>query len=241
MGAILRKYATGTGADIYIPIIKAGVLDFAVSGDWTPAASDVKVSKDGGTDTNIGTLPVFTNGSWKFVFTDAELTAAFIVVKVVDAATKAVEDQTIIIETYGNASAQHAFDLDTAAVTVAANGINDAALDADVDTYQAKVWLIDDDTGTNDRYVVAFFKNGQPITAGVTIPDLWVFTAAASPSDLVGTSGAPQALTEVGTTETWFHNEASSRIADGTAYMARIRFTVDGSQRTWYQPIGRDT
>lgn len=130
MGAILRKYATGTGGDIYIPIIKRGVLDFAVSGDWTPAAGDVKVSKDGGTDTNIGTLPVFTNGNWKFVFTDAELTAAFIVVKVVDSATKAVEDQAILIETYGNASAQHAMDLDDAslqgALTEIAQGVPSA-------------------------------------------------------------------------------------------------------------------
>ncbi len=59
--------------------------------------------------------------------------------------------------------------------------------------------------------------------------------------NLVGTSGAPQALTEAGTNEVWFHNEATSRIVDGTHYMARVRFTVDGSQRTWMQPIGRDS
>lgn len=120
MSVLLRKYATGTGADVIIPIVKAGSNDFAVSGDWTPAAGDVKVSKDGGASANIATLPTFvTDIGWQFVFSDAELTAARINVNVVDSATKAIEDQHIVIETYGNASAQHAFDLDTANVTLA--------------------------------------------------------------------------------------------------------------------------
>lgn len=112
---VQRKYATGTGADLIIPIYKAGATDFAVSADWTPAAGDVKVSKDGGAAANIATLPTFVaNIGWKFVFSDAELTCARLNVNVVDSATKAIEDQHIIIETYGNASAQHAFDLNTA-------------------------------------------------------------------------------------------------------------------------------
>ena len=114
------------------------------------------------------------------------------------------------------------------------------AASSTVDAYQAKVWLVDDDSGSNDRYLVAFFKNSQPITAGVTVPDLWVHTMAGSTADLVGTTGSPQALTEAGSTETWFHNEGSARIASGTAYMARVQFTADGAVRTWLQPVGRD-
>ena len=38
-----RKYATGAGADVYVPMTKAGVVDFAVGADWTPAAGDVMV------------------------------------------------------------------------------------------------------------------------------------------------------------------------------------------------------
>jgi hypothetical protein len=130
---MLRKYGTGTGADLYIPIIKAGSMDFAVGGDWTPAAGDVKVSKDGGAQANIGTLPAYTNGAWKFVFTDAELTCAFLAVMVVDVAGAAVEDQAILVETYGNASAQHAFDLDLAeqAVALSAQGKADVNAEAD--------------------------------------------------------------------------------------------------------------
>lgn len=108
-----RKYATGTGADIIIPIIKAGSQDFAVSADWTPATGDIKISKNGGAAADIATLPVFiTSIGWKFVFSNAELTAARININIVDSDVKSIEDQHIIIETYGNVSSQHQFDLD---------------------------------------------------------------------------------------------------------------------------------
>jgi hypothetical protein len=111
----LRRYGTGTGADVDVPMIKRGVVDFAVSADWTPAAGDVKVSKDGGAAANIGTLPTAVamgNGAyWKFVFSDAELSCKRLIVTVADSATKAVEDQAFIVETYGNASAMYPVDL----------------------------------------------------------------------------------------------------------------------------------
>jgi hypothetical protein len=115
----LRKYATGTGADIVIPMVKVGGSDFALGPDWTPAVGDIKVSKDNGTAANIATLPVFiTDVGWKFVFSNAELTAARININIADSAPKAIEDQHIIINTYGNTLAQHAFDLDTAEQSV---------------------------------------------------------------------------------------------------------------------------
>jgi hypothetical protein len=135
MSAFLRKYGTGSGADIYIPIIKRAVVDFAVSADWTPAAGDVKISKDGGAAANIGTLPTaltMGNGAvWKFVFTDAELQAKYIIVTVVDSATKAVEDQSFVIETYGNASALHPFDLSVATQSVNVTQISGDSAAAD--------------------------------------------------------------------------------------------------------------
>lgn len=118
MGAFLRKYGTGTGADIYIPIIKRAVVDFALAADWTPAAGDVKVSKDGGAAANIGTLPTaVTMGNtamWKFVFADAELQCKVLAITVADSATKAVEDQMLLVETYGHASAMYQPDLSAA-------------------------------------------------------------------------------------------------------------------------------
>ena len=109
MIALLRKYATATVAatHIRIPIIKAGTQDFAESGDWTPVAADTKISKDGGSQNNLATAPSYVNGAWQFEFTVAELTAKYIIVQVVDAAAKAVEDQAILIETYGHVDAMH--------------------------------------------------------------------------------------------------------------------------------------
>lgn len=115
----LRKYGTGSGSDVIIPMIKRGVVDFAVTADWTPASGDVKVSKDGGTEANIGTLPVI-NGTtgWKFVFSDAELQCKSLTVRVVDSATKAVEDQFFIVETFGHASAMFPVDLSASVLPV---------------------------------------------------------------------------------------------------------------------------
>lgn len=108
MSAFLRKYATAT--HIYIPMIKRAVMDFAVGADWTPAAGDVKVSIDGGAVANVATLPVAIasgNGAfWDFALSSGETTGKKITVTVVDAATKAVEDQEFVIETYGHASAE---------------------------------------------------------------------------------------------------------------------------------------
>lgn len=132
----LSKY--GTARHIYIPMIKRGVVDFALSADWTPATGDVKISKDGAAAANVTNLPgAITMGNtavWDFSLTATEMQAAQVVVTVSDAATKAVEDQTIVIETYGNASAQHPFDLATATVvasSIGSGGITSSSFAAD--------------------------------------------------------------------------------------------------------------
>src|SRR3954470_2518354 len=102
----LGKY--GVALHVYIPIIKRAVVDFAVGADWTPAAGDVKISKDGGAAANVTNLPTaiaMGNGAyWDFSLVAAEMQAAQIVVTVADSATKAVEDQSFLLATYGNAS-----------------------------------------------------------------------------------------------------------------------------------------
>jgi hypothetical protein len=109
----LSKY--GVARHFYIPMVKRGVVDFAVSADWTPAAGDVKISKDGGAAANVTNLPTaitMGNGAiWDFSITATEMQAAQIMITVADSATKAVEDTMLICETYGNASAQHPVDL----------------------------------------------------------------------------------------------------------------------------------
>lgn len=115
----LSKY--GVARHIYIPIPKAGSANHAVSGDWTPAAGDVKISKDGGAAVNVTNLPTAiamgNSTVWDFSLTATEMQAAQINVTVADSATKAVDDTGFIVETYGHASAQHEMDFDTPIAT----------------------------------------------------------------------------------------------------------------------------
>lgn len=114
----LRKY--GVGCVLDVPIIKRGVVDFAVAADWTPATGDVKVSKDGGAFANIGTLPTALGSTWQWTLSATEMQAARLAVVTVDSATKAVEDQQINLATYGHANALHEADLDAPLASAAA-------------------------------------------------------------------------------------------------------------------------
>ncbi len=99
----LRKHNTST--TIYFPMIKAGEQNFAQGGDWTPAAVDTQVSIDGGAFANSNNLPAHEgSGMWSLVLDAAEVNGKVIAVAVIDAATKAVEDQSVLVATYGNAS-----------------------------------------------------------------------------------------------------------------------------------------
>ena len=135
----LRKYntllVTGT-TSIRIPIIKRGVVDFAVGADWTPAAGDVKVFVDAAAAANITNLPTAIasgNGAfWEFIITAAELTCKQLLVVIADAATKAVEDQSFIVETYGNASAMYVTDFSAQLATAAALDAVDNFIDTEI-------------------------------------------------------------------------------------------------------------
>ncbi len=125
-----RKY--GAATTILFPLIDAGAVDFE-STPVTFAAGDTQVSKDEGVFANTSNNPAHEgNGIYSLALTAAEMQAARIVVTIIDSATKAWEDQAVIVETYGNASAQHAFDLDDAqqTVDVASGGITSGSFAA---------------------------------------------------------------------------------------------------------------
>ncbi len=84
----LRQY--GVAAKLRVPITKRGVIDLAVSADWTPATGDVKVSKDGGAIANITTLPavIASSAMWEFSLSATEMQAGEITITVIDSATK---------------------------------------------------------------------------------------------------------------------------------------------------------
>lgn len=123
--AELRKYAAGSV--IYFPLIDAGAADF----EATPVgfvAGDCQISKDGGGFGNTTNLPAHLGlGIYSLTLTAAELTAAKALIVIKDQTVpKAWEDQAINVETYGHASAEHAFDLDSA--TVVAGTVSDKTL-----------------------------------------------------------------------------------------------------------------
>lgn len=121
MGIELRKY--GVSTTVRFPLVKASSQNFAVSGDYTHASGDVKISKDGGaaaTATNSPSAVTMGNGAyWTLTLTATEMEAAEIIVTIIDAATKAVEDQMVKIHTHGHASAMIVADL--SAANLAAN------------------------------------------------------------------------------------------------------------------------
>ena len=110
-GTQLRKY--GESATINFELYEVDGIDFRV--DAVHASGDTKIMKDEAVEAN--TTNGFTDEGTgcAIVLTATEMQAARIVIYIVDqTATKVWLDKSIVIETYGHASAQHAFDLDTA-------------------------------------------------------------------------------------------------------------------------------
>lgn len=110
---LLARYNTQT--TLTFPVIKRAAVDFAVSADWTPATGDTKISQNGGAVANTTNNPSAVTGTgaalWSLTLTASELSTPMAIIQIVDSATKAIEDQCIIVLTYGNASAAIPLDL----------------------------------------------------------------------------------------------------------------------------------
>lgn len=110
---LLAKY--GVQTSFRFAVIKSASSDLAASGDWSPATGDTKISKDGGNVANTSNNPSAVGGTgsvlWSITLTAAELQAGEVVIQIVDSATKTIEDQTLVIYTYGHASAKIQADL----------------------------------------------------------------------------------------------------------------------------------
>jgi len=94
---ILGKF--GIQQTFYFPLIDATTLDLAVSADYTPVAADCRLSKDGGTWAQASNTIADETEGWSITLTASEMGATRIHVNIIDAATKAVEDQSLIIHT----------------------------------------------------------------------------------------------------------------------------------------------
>jgi hypothetical protein len=120
---------------------------------------------------------------------------------------------------------------------LSSNAISDATLAADLDIYQAKTFLLDDDGGSADRYVTVWFKNAARVTSGITSPTIQVVKVADG-TDLI----ASTAMTEIGSTEMFRYTATSAeRVTSGAGYVAIVGATIDGTARSDATPVGRDS
>ena len=110
---LLRKYNTAT--TVYFPLVDFGAQDFE-STPVTFASGDTQISKDGGAFANTGSNPSHEgNGVYSLALTATEMEAGLIQITLIDqTAPKTWEDQAILLQTYGNASASLVFDLSQA-------------------------------------------------------------------------------------------------------------------------------
>ena len=111
----LRKYDVSVTLDL--GLFQPDGVDLETGASF--ASGDLVIMKDEGAEVNTTNLPTDEGTGYSLVLTATEMQAARIVVYIIDqTATKVWLDDYLVVETYGNASAQHAFDLDTATQSV---------------------------------------------------------------------------------------------------------------------------
>lgn len=135
-GVHLRKY--GVETIINFELYEVDGVDLRV--DAEDAGSDCNIRKDQGADATCENDFVDEGLSYSLTITATEMEAKCITLHIVDSATKVWLDKVICIETYGHASAQHAFDLDTASVAQSAdNETRLTTIETDANEIQGKL------------------------------------------------------------------------------------------------------
>lgn len=112
-----------------------------------------------------------------------------------------------------------------------------AIVDGIMDVYHADIDVAFNDGAATpkDEYTISWFKNGVPITSGITVPTVQVVQQS-NAADLVASSTP----TQVGSTGVYKHTETANRMAAGSAYIVVVTATIDGATRTWRENEGRD-
>lgn len=96
----------GQAATIYFTMVKAGGTLFASGPDWTPGGSNAIVTRNGTlVGFAAGTVTYLGSSIWALPFSSAELQSKQTTVTIREPGT--VDDQSVMVHTYGNALAQH--------------------------------------------------------------------------------------------------------------------------------------
>lgn len=137
--------------------------------------------------------------------------------------------------------------LSTDALSALADAVTDEPLSGHTTTgtvgaslanvYAAQIDYVDDDGNEVDEFTVQWFRNGAPVTSGITSPTIQVIKRADG-TDLV----AATSMTQIGTTGAYKYDEstAANRISAGEAVLVQVQATIDGAARTWRKVVGRD-
>lgn len=154
----------GTATTFRAPIVKASSTDYALTADWTPAAGDVKVSKDGGAFANIATLPTFiaSAAALNWTLSAAETEATEVVIQVIDSATKAVQDQFFRLQTTKAGALQ--VGVPQAAQSAGDTAITlDATAAAQTDFYKGSVVTIISGDGANQARIITAYNGSTKV------------------------------------------------------------------------------
>lgn len=161
----------GTATTFRAPIVKAGSTDYAIVGntptpDWTPAAGDVKISKDGGAFVNIATPPstvtLAGSAAWTWTLSAAETEATEIVIQVIDTAPKAVQDQFFRLQTTKAGALQ--VGVPQAAQSAGDTAITlDATAAAQTDFYKGSVVTIISGDGANQARIITAYNGSTKV------------------------------------------------------------------------------
>lgn len=111
-------------------------------------------------------------------------------------------------------------------------------LDDAEDIYPADIQCTIDETNERDEYTVQWFRNGAPVTSGVTVPLVQVIKRADG-TDLI----ASTAMTQIGSTGAYKYDTTTTaeRNTLGEAVLVHVSATINGSTRTWRKLVTRDS
>ena len=191
----------GTATTFRAPIVKAGSTDYALTADWTPAAGDVKVSKDGGAFANIATLPTFiaSAAALNWTLSAAETEATEVVIQVIDSATKAVQDQFFRLQTTKASALQ--VGVPQAAQSAGDTAITlDATAAAQTDFYKGSVVAIISGDGANQARIITAYNGSTKVATLDRGWDVALTTGGTRSVFAVFPQGLNQPLTSAQTT-----------------------------------------
>lgn len=241
---VMKASPTLAAGDVKVSIDGGALNSLATLPTNTPAASTmVKVSLSASEMNGDNITVVFSDAAgaeWCDLTANIQTSAR----QVDDLAYPATTGNSLAVDgsgyvtvgTMAAAAIQSIWDALTAALTTVGS-IGKLLVDSITDTYQAKIEVVDDNVGAADRYIISWFKNGEPISAGVTLATIQVVKSSDG-TDLIASS----AMTIVaGTSNYYYSATGAERLVSGESYVAVLTATIDSAVRSWRQPVGIDS